>query len=474
MTISRRIALLAAVSSVVCAGVGAALVADGELVLAQGSSGAAAVTPLLSARRAPEWLARPVAARRLRAAVAPALAGLPANRCVVVDDGATELIAENPDVLLTPASNLKLLVATAAIKSLGADTRLQTRAVASSGRDAAGVIGGDLFLVGGGDPLLETAPYGTTQKYGPAPHTPLEDLADRIRDAGVTRVDGAVVGDESRYDGERSVPTWPRRLLAQNQVGPLSALSVNDARAYPATGEAGGTVRPAADPAAYAAGALTELLRARGVVVAGEPRSGATPADAVDIVTLPSLTVTEIVGEMLTYSDNNTAELLLKELGVQKAGAGTTASGLSVERTALGSASINLGTAVVVDGSGLDPTNKVTCRLLTGVLEADGPAGPVSSGLARAGRPGTLRDRFRQSRVAESVRAKTGTLRGASALSGWLTTEAGSELAFSIISDVDGREVSESDRVAQERVVEALASYPDAPPPSALEPRSGG
>ncbi len=58
--------------------------------------------------------------------------------------------------------------------------------------------------------------------------TPLESLADQIVAAGVTTVQGAVVGDESRYDAERFVPSWPASYATSREAGPLSALLVND------------------------------------------------------------------------------------------------------------------------------------------------------------------------------------------------------------------------------------------------------
>ena len=96
---------------------------------------------------------------------------------------------------------------------------------------AGGVLDGDLVLIGGGDPLLATATY--TDRYEQQPHfrTDIEELADAVVAAGITEINGAVLGDESRYDLERFVPEWPLRFTSadQNQTGPLSALTVNDA-----------------------------------------------------------------------------------------------------------------------------------------------------------------------------------------------------------------------------------------------------
>ena len=145
-----------------------------------------ASTPVLSARRAPELLARPVAARNLQAAVAPVLARFPADACVEVADGTTALVAQQDTVPLAPASNMKLLTAAAALDVLGPDTRLSTR-FAAAAAPVGGTVAGDLFVVGGGDPLLTTDTYAARQTNGVPPATDLEAVADQLVAAGVTR-----------------------------------------------------------------------------------------------------------------------------------------------------------------------------------------------------------------------------------------------------------------------------------------------
>ena len=80
---------------------------------------------------------------------------------------------------------------------------------------------------------------------------------------------------------------------------------------------------------------LTELLQARGVSVGGAPRSGAVPTGATEVARIESVPMTEVVGELLTTSDNNTGELLLKEMGLARGGVGSTAAGAEVVRQTL-------------------------------------------------------------------------------------------------------------------------------------------
>ncbi len=236
-------------------------------------------TPVLSARRAPTVVAAPVADRRLRSDLAAWAMEAPGPFCAVVADPAGEMVlAHGTEEPVVPASTLKLLTAAAVLADLGPDYRFRTRALAPA--PEAGVIRGDLFLVGGGDPILATADYTSRFRRQPQVFTDLEDLAVSVAEAGVTRIEGAVVGDETRYDGERYRPDWPPRYLSGGDVGPLSALSVNDGWAAYPTNEVRGSLVPAPDPAVSAAGVLSFLLQAHGVAVVGPPRSGQAGPDA--------------------------------------------------------------------------------------------------------------------------------------------------------------------------------------------------
>ena len=369
-----------------------------------------------------------------------------------------------------PGSNLKLATAFAALRELGPDTTLSTKIVATSPPEE-GTINGDLYVVGGGDPLIVTDNYLATSKYGAYPHTSLAAISDAITAAGITRISGSIRGDDSRYDALRSVPSWPDRYLAEAQVGPLSALSLNDARTYPVGTFDSGIPRPAADPSAYGAIGLTEQLRARGIAVEGMPGSGVAPANGTVVTDVPSLPVQQIVSEMLTFSDNNTAELLLKELGRHRAGQGSTAAGLDVVRDVLTKAGLGVDGFDPHDGSGLDRGDRATCSLLAALVAKDGTDGQIATGMAVAGRTGTLRDRFRSSQAAGEVRAKTGTLNDVTALSGWVHTTKDADVAFSYLLNTDGRRVGPDDLTLQEQLTEALRSYPDSPDLASLGPK---
>jgi D-alanyl-D-alanine carboxypeptidase len=101
-----------------------------------------------------------------------------------------------------------------------------------------------------------------------------------------------------------------------------------------------------------------------------------------------------ILDEMLTTSDDNTAELLVKEIGFAVRGDGSREAGLAVIRDVLEEWGMPLDAVAFADGSGLSNNNRVTCSLLVGVLQHGAHDDPVGEGLPVAGVSGTLAQSF--------------------------------------------------------------------------------
>jgi D-alanyl-D-alanine carboxypeptidase/D-alanyl-D-alanine-endopeptidase (penicillin-binding protein 4) len=218
------------------------------------------------------------------------------------------------------------------------------------------------------------------------------------------------MGDDSRYDAERYIPSWPNRYKREDTVGPVSALIVNDGvTGYVATPSAASKVRQPGDPPVLAADTLKTLLKERGITVTGAAVAGRAPAATTEIARLETPMQDEIA-EMLSWSDNTTAESLTKELGLETARAGTTAAGLAAVRAALDADGLPTAGLVLNDGSGLDEGNRLTCDLVTALLDRHGPTSPLAQALAVAGQRGTLRKRLRGTTVDGRVLGKTGTL----------------------------------------------------------------
>ena len=454
-----------------------------------GSGSGLTATSILSVRRIPGWVAETVAGQRLAPSLSallaqPALHAAGASGCLEVSQGGRTLYAENPLESLIPASNMKLLTATAVLDKLGAGTRLTTRVVAA--RPVRGIVTGNLYLVGGGDPLLATGPNATGLGAGQTLYTSLNQLASQVRSAGVTEVTGSVVGDDSRYDELRTVPTWKPEYAAEGDVAPLSALEVNNGAppAAPTTPSAGATSQAlmaaaSADPAARAAATFAGLVgrgRGAGGRAAGH-REGARRCPALASIASPPLGAE--VDATLTVSDDTAAELFTKELGYATAGVGSTAAGVAAIRADLAADGLPVSQLVGLDGSGLDRGDQVTCNLIQADLEHVGAGSVVGQGLPIAGQTGTLSSRMRGTPAAGRLRAKTGTLDDVVALSGFVLPVAGSAVPGStlgqpIVFSMIFNRVPNLDaaRAVQDQIGVTLATYPELPPIATLEPQS--
>ncbi len=438
-------------------------------------------TPVLSLRRLPDLLSRTVGAIKLAGALDttladPRLGGGVGQSCLIVNDGGRTIYSRRPTQMLIPASNLKLLTAMAAVDKLGASDRLST-AVTADHAPSNGTITGNLYLVGGGDPLLRTPDYVANLHYREQIYDDLNVLADRVRAAGITRVTGSVIGDDSRYDTQRYVPTWPARYAGTGEVGPLSALSVNDG--FSAWRPA---AVPAAQPAEQAAATLAGLLQQRGVAIAGAPAPGTAPAGGSVVARFDSPPLPDVLAEVLRRSDNNGAELITKELGRQaNPQTPTTLAGVAVTVADLRAAGLPVDQLHMVDGSGLDRSDRASCQLVLSALLRSGADGTLGRGLPVAGQSGTLEKRMLGTVAAGRVRAKTGSLEGVTALSGFVTptavaagAPAGSApgVAFSLL--VNGLPNMATGDALSDRVAILLAQFPQAPPVSLLGPLPAG
>jgi D-alanyl-D-alanine carboxypeptidase/D-alanyl-D-alanine-endopeptidase (penicillin-binding protein 4) len=343
----------------------------------------------------------------------------------------TTIFAQHDSLSLAPASNEKLAVTYAALVGLGAEFRFETDVVGRGEQDGT-VWRGSLLLVGHGDPTLSSSD--------------LTALAQQVRAAGIRRVTGAILGDESYFDARRTAPGWKAGFYI-NESPPLSALTVD--RDY----YAGRIWRT---PALGAALEFRAALRRAGVYVVGAAGTGIAPDDGIALASVESLPLATILRWMDRVSDNFTAELVLKQLGTLLADQGTTARGAAFVSQTLADAEVPLTGVRIVDGSGLSVLDRVTARELAAILEAawtDPDVGPVLfASLPVAGVNGTLSDRMRRAPARGNVVAKTGTTSWASALSGYVKRR----YVFSVLQN--GSPVSSFwARRAQDRFATVLA-----------------
>ena len=383
---------------------------------------------------------------------------------------------------MMPGSALKIVTGAVAGEALGWDHRFDTRLAALSPIEG-GVLRGDLVVIGGGDPSIS--------ERSRVPGT-LRLLAGELRASGVTRIEGGVVGDDDLFDDRPYGDGWTLDNLPYGYSAAVSALEYNEGSVdlVIAAGAAPGepvtiTVRPEgsgllvenqlATVAENAPGALT-LQRLPGslrVVVQGQIPAKAQPfvrttsvdnptkffvsafrqaliaegidvaGDAVDIdelsrkpdlagaVTLVSHTsppVRDLVTSMMWVSQNQYAEILLKAIG-----------GRPRAREILRQWNVPEGSYVMADGSGLSRYNYLTSDTVVRVLQ-EMHRNPTHqkefpATLAVVGRDGTLARRLADTPAAGRVRAKTGTMDNVRAIAGYIETEGGDTLVFSIIAN---------------------------------------
>ena len=434
-------------------------------------------TPMLSARRVPRTLQAPVVDANLAPTLRAMISDSPANTCLLVQIGEREIEpSARVDAGLVPASNQKIISTYGAYLGLGADFRYTTSVVT----DAAvidGVLQGNLYFVGSGDPFLSTEDWWTQYEFTDGRfHTRLEDLADDLAATGIVEVTGSIVGDETLFDDQRQGP-WAERLINDRQSGPLSALTVNEGfNDWPETYVAARLRAPAPDPAVHAASVLTQLLAERGVTIAGQPAAGAAPAIAEPVAEITSPPLIDILTHINSYSSNMGAELVLKRLGLEVAGAGTTAAGAMALRDLLAADGVPLDGVVIDDASGLAETNQVTCRALASILTAAGPDSDFASTLSVAGERGSLVRRMVDTPGEGNVLAKTGTLNDVTALSGYAASSNEDDIALVFAYITNGEFVGVSEEVVglQDAFAAALTDYPGPPTIADLSPLPAG
>jgi D-alanyl-D-alanine carboxypeptidase/D-alanyl-D-alanine-endopeptidase (penicillin-binding protein 4) len=362
-----------------------------------------------------------------------------------------------------PASNLKLLTAVAALRSLGPEHRFTTTVV--QGPEA-----GQVVLVGGGDVLL-----GAGESHGDLVmgHAGLATLAaqavEALKAAGTTG-ELKVLVDDSVFTGPALNPAWESGDVAAGEVAPVYPMALNSARYDPAvtTGP-----RPQ-DSAMVVAEEFAARLRTAGAAaglgvaaaVERSPRStqpgGEEPAVLAEAQSAP---LAEQVDLMLQASDNYLAEVLGRMASVAAGGAGSNDGATAAVRAQLADTGISVEGIELVDVCGLAMPNQVSARHFSEVVRTiaagtDSRLRAALNGFPVAGLTGTLDTRYGEDSTARGaglVRAKTGTLNTVLALSGYVVDADGRLLVFSFIGNglTPG---AAGNKVALDRAATALAA----------------
>ncbi|MFD3521844.1 D-alanyl-D-alanine carboxypeptidase/D-alanyl-D-alanine-endopeptidase [Streptomyces sp. NPDC058653] len=397
----------------------------------------------------------------------PDLGPAPAASVVDVATG-EELYGQRADRPMTPASTIKIATAVAALSALGPDHRIATTVVtahdkagdrgkrdddkgADKGDDKSGDKTADkgdtkaddtpdakadakadedpteITLVGGGDATLDRKSLRALA----------HDTARALRDRGVHRV--TVRFDVSLYSGDREHPIGPN-----DNIAPVTALMSGQGRLDDSARDSfGGPAPRSGDPAGDAADVFVELLREGGVRVAKPPAKGKAPKDADRLAVTRSRPVSALVERMLTNSDNDIGESLVRQVAIKAGRPASFAGAQQAVQAELKKLKLPVDGALLRDGSGLNRHDRITTGLLTALLaraaDPDRPElRPVLTGLPVAGFSGTLRGRYDDGDAITGsglIRAKTGTLTGVNSLAGTVVGPGGRLLAFAFLAE---------------------------------------
>ena len=443
-----------------------------------------------------------------RALAVPSLAHTGIALLVVSLDRGDTLFAREDDRLYTPASNRKLFTAASALHWLGPEHRFTTTLL-SAGRIAADTVHGDLVLVGSGDPDLaasdlaaladtlasvarvvsgnvraddswfDDVEWGAGWMWDDGPYwewpyvtaLTVEDNVVTVNVRPGSEVGAPVVVEMDPPTGYVTINLSATTAAAgastelvidrhwdpkENVIDVSGALALD---AAPVTAR-----RTVEKPAMYAATLLLELLEARGVEVSGIVRRGPIESAADTVATHTSGPLAASIRNFLKVSDNLTGELLVKAVGAAVSGPpGTYEKGLAAERVFLaGEVGVDTTAQRLADGSGVSRYNLVTARQIVALL-AYMPSRTdlfpaYLDALPVAGVDGTLEERMRGTAAAGRARAKTGTLNGVTALSGYVPSAEGERLAFSLMVEFYAGSAAPR-RAVQDSIVAALARF---------------
>ncbi len=416
-----------------------------------------------------------------------------------------EIISVNPDLSLIPASTLKIVTTGAALNILGKDFRYETLLEYTGKIDDTGVLHGNIYIKGSGDPTFGSPHMNDTKPFDEI----FSNWIDSVQKLGTKEINGKVIADESVFDNELVPREWtwedvgnyygagssgltirenkytvyfepdltpgkPARVLKTDPPMPWIGFINQVNTAEPNTGDnvyilgspysntrwLTGTV-PAGiaefgvrgsmpDPAYFCARHFNDLLVENGIQISEEPTTSRIiqesyrfePQERYTLARHLSPPLEKIVERVNTHSVNTYAENLLKTIGLNKQGEGSTKAGIKSVKEFWSNEGIDIQGLYMHDGSGLAQKNRITPQQLTDILVnlANGPqASPFLESLAVGGRTGTLSHLFGGDLSQDNLIAKSGFLSNVIGYAGYTNTKNNEFLVFVlIVNDYDG------------------------------------
>lgn len=434
---------------------------------------------------------------------------------IVSLDRGEPIYERNAARLYMPASNNKVLTTAATLVRLGPDFRYETRVLAD-GPVVDGTLKGNLVVVGSGDP--SNAP----RFLGADPFQMFKDWTSRLKEKGIRRIEGDLLGDEAAFEVKLLGNGWEWDDLAYGYAAPVSALQFNEnliaieiAPGEKEDGPAVLKIRPLekylsvenkvltaaagtdADidiergegresvvlrgvvplksspqirtvavqfPSNYYLEALKGVMQQEGIDVSRcevKAVRGWNPPSAQLLWVHSSPPLAEIIKPLLKVSQNLYAETLIRTLGLKFCGEGTFSGGKKVVEGALHDMAIEKGTYFYADGSGLSRRNLITADLLVRIFRfmyRHEYFQQFYDALPIAGVDGTIAGRMKGTKAENNVHAKTGSVAYVRSLSGYVRTADGEMLAFSMIAN-NFLVTSKMAEYVQDSALERLANF---------------
>ncbi len=365
----------------------------------------------------------------------------------------------NANKALTPASSMKVITTGAALATLGADYTFDTY-LEYSGSISQGTLRGNLYVRGTGDPCLASP----IMEGVPDRAALLAKFVAAVQKAGIQRIEGTVIGDGSYFEDQVVVPTWQWGDVGNHYGAGVSGLNYYDNLYYiyfNRTNTFGETPKIShTDPVipnltldnrVTQAGSRTgdnayvfsapfgQQAIIRGTIPKGSGLfdiKGATPDPAL-LLTHRSPKLSAICKHTNEDSRNMYCEALLKAMGAKVKGKGTTDMGIAVVMDLWRTRGLDLSGFFMKDGCGLSARNGVSAKTFAAIMRKmyldKSSFGDFYNQLAIAGRSGTLRNVGRNSVAENNVRAKSGSMNRIRSYTGYVTTQSGRLLSFSIL-----------------------------------------
>lgn len=418
------------------------------------------------------------------------------------------LFEHNENIRLRPASNMKLMTAAAALSVLGEDYTFRTEVV-TDGEVDNGIIKGNLYLVGKGDPTLLREDF--------------DKFANDMKKIGIRKIEGNLIGDDSWYDNVRLSPDmiWSDEhfyyggqisaltaspnldydagtvlveVIPSLVIGEKAKINVIPSTEYvhlinhvttvkeeeeteiifnrlhgtntiivegsiPVNAENEKEFIAVWEPTQYALGLFKQSLEESGIEIAGDVLTGVAEKGKT-LVVRESMPLSKLLVPFMKLSNNVHAEILVKELGKVAKGQGSWDKGIEVIKEQLEKFGINHSTFVIRDGSGISNINLLTANEISKLLflAQDRPwFNSFLHSLPVAGEEermvgGTLRNRMSHL----NVQAKTGTLFTVTSLSGYTKTKSGKDVIFSIL--INNVLDEEKGKDVEDKLVEAIVN----------------